>query len=209
MQLEQPVAGYRWLPRVRQLVVACIVLGLGVALLLDVGWGSDGYSTLVNGLSIASGAPFWIPNAIVGFLLVAVAWLRGTRPGIGTIVQPLVVGSVVSVAMALIPEAESAVLRVLQLLVAFVLLTLGVAGYLASNTGAGPAEAAALAWDPPVPFKWSYSIVQGGGALTGWLLGADVGVATLLVVALLGPAVDLVRRRIPAMERNAGLALRG
>jgi len=72
------------------------------------------------------------------------------------------------------------------LLAAFVLLALGVAGYLASNTGAGPAEAAAIAWDRPVPFRWSYSIVQGGGALVGWLLGAAIGPATLVVILLLG-----------------------
>jgi uncharacterized membrane protein YczE len=45
-----------------------------------------------------------------------------------------------------------------------------------------------------VPFKWSYSVVQGGGALGGWLLGATVGVGTLAVILLLGPAVDLAAR---------------
>jgi uncharacterized membrane protein YczE len=76
-----------------------------------------------------------------------------------------------------------------------------VAGYLGSGTGAGPTEAAALAVDPPVPFRWSYSIVQGGGALGGWLLGAAIGPGTLLVIALLGPAVDLVDRRLHLTRR--------
>jgi uncharacterized membrane protein YczE len=75
-------------------------------------------------------------------------------------------------------------------------LALGIAAYLGSNLGAGPAEAAALAWDPPVPFKWSYSAVQGGGAVVGWLLGAAVGPGTLAVVLLLGPAVDLAARTL-------------
>ncbi len=74
------------------------------------------------------------------------------------------------------------------------MLAVGIALYLGSHTGAGPAEAAALAWDPPVPFRWSYSVVQGGGALGGWLLGATVGVGTLAVILLLGPAVDLAAR---------------
>ena len=52
----------------------------------------------------------------------------------------------------------------------------------------------ALAWDPPVPFKWSYSLVQGGGALGGYLLGATVGVGTIAVVLALGPLVDLFSR---------------
>ena len=45
-----------------------------------------------------------------------------------------------------------------------------------------------------MPFRWSYSVVQGGGALGGCLLGATVGVGTLAVILLLGPAVDLAAR---------------
>lgn len=59
--------------------------------------------------------------------------------------------------------------RTVLLLLSFPVLAVGVAGYLASGTGAGPTEAAALAFDPPVPFRWTYSVVQGGGALLGWL----------------------------------------
>jgi uncharacterized membrane protein YczE len=77
---------------------------------------------------------------------------------------------------------------------AFPVLAVGIATYLGSHTGAGPAEAAALAYDPPLPFRWSYSAVQGGGALIGWLLGATVGVGTLAVIVALGPCVDLASR---------------
>ena len=46
------------LPRVLQLVLSCVVLGVGVALLLDASLGSDGYSSLVSGLTLATGVPF-------------------------------------------------------------------------------------------------------------------------------------------------------
>lgn len=184
-----------------QLVGSCVVLGIGVALLLEAALGSDGYSTLVNGLSLSTGQPFWVVNFIVGVTLIVMAWARGTVPGIGTVVQPVVVGFVVSWVMLLVPTLESLPVRSGVLLAAITLLALGVAGYLASNTGAGPAEAVAIAWDPPVPFRWSYSVVQGGGALIGWLLGAAIGPATLAVILLLGPAVDFLRRAFPIMER--------
>jgi uncharacterized membrane protein YczE len=90
------------------------------------------------------------------------------------------------------------------MLAAMPLLTLGVAAYLGSGTGAGPTEAAALAWDPPLPFGWSYSLLQGGGALLGWWLGAAVGPGTLLVIFLLGPAVDFVSRAVPAFNVHGG-----
>lgn len=186
-----------------QLLLACTVLGIGVALMLEASLGSDGYSTLVNGISIASGVAFWQLNILVGAVFIGLAWVRGTRPGPGTVVQWFLVGFVISAAMVLLPAVTSTGARVAMLVLALLLLTLGIAGYLASATGAGPAEAMAMAWDPPIPFRWSYNLVQATGALVGWLLGAAVGPGTILVFLMLGPAVDLFRRTFPALERGA------
>jgi len=185
------------IPSLRQtllLVGGCIILGLGVAMLLAADLGSDGFSTLVNGISIATGIDFWIINLVVGVVFVAMAALRHVRPGPGTVVQVVLVGIVVSVGLDLVATPDSLVGRGLLLAAAFPVLTIGISGYLGSHSGAGPAEAAALAWDPPIAFKWTYSGVQAGGALVGWLLGATVGVGTLAVILLLGPGVDLTSR---------------
>ena len=180
--------------RTALLLVGCVVLGSGVALLLAADLGSDGYSTLVNGLSMATGVDFWVVNLAVGVVLVALAALRRVRPGVGTVVQVLLVGVTVSVVLGLLGTPDGLGMRLLLLTAAFPVLAVGIALYLGSRTGAGPAEAAALAWDPPVPFRWSYNLVQGVGALGGWLLGATVGFGTLAVVLLLGPAVALAGR---------------
>jgi uncharacterized membrane protein YczE len=193
-----------------QLLGSCVVLGVGVALLLLAALGSDGYSTLINGLSRELDVEFFWVNLVVGVVLVALAWLRRLPPGMGTVVQPLVVGVTVSVLLDAFDAPDPLAARFALLVAGFVVLVLGVAGYLGSGTGAGPAEAAALAFDPPVPFRWSYSVVQGGGAVAGWLLGASVGPGTLLVIALIGPAVDLTVRRVPAIgapvKREVGSA---
>jgi uncharacterized membrane protein YczE len=180
--------------RTAMLLVGCVVLGSGVALLLAADLGSDGYSTFVNGLTITSGVDFWVVNLVVGVVLVALAALRKVYPGVGTVVQVVLVGVTVSAVLNLLATPDALWSRAALLAAAFPVLALGIALYLGSHTGAGPAEAAALAWDPPVPFRWSYSVVQGGGALGGWLLGATVGVGTLAVILLLGPAVDLTAR---------------
>jgi uncharacterized membrane protein YczE len=176
------------------LLIGCTVLGTGVGMLLAADLGSDGYSTFVNGLALTTGVGFWIVNLLVGAVLVALAMLRKVIPGVGTVVQVVLVGVVVDVALGLVETPEDLVWRGVLLGAAFPVLAIGIALYLGSHTGAGPAEAAALAWDPPVAFKWSYSVVQGGGALGGWLLGATIGVGTLAVIFLLGPAVDLAAR---------------
>ena len=63
---------------------------------------------------------------------------------------------------------------------------------MSAEVDAFQAEAAALAWDPPVPFKWTYSLVQGGGALVGWLLGATLGIGTIAVIVVLGAVLGFV-----------------
>lgn len=183
-------------PVVRALLLlgGTLALGLGVALLLAADLGSDGYSTLVNGISLATGMPFVVSNTIVSLVFVLLAWLRGVRPGIGTLVQVVIVGVTVWLLLLVLATPEPWWGRGLMLVAALPVIAVGIAAYLGSRTGAGPAEAAALAWDPPVPFRWTYSAVQGGGALVGWLLGAAAGVGTLAVVLLLGPMVAVVAR---------------
>lgn len=183
-----------------RLVVSCVILGIGVAMLLIAALGSDGYSTMVNGLSIALDVKFWVVNLVVGVLLVSMAWVRGLKPGMGTIVQPLVVGFVVSGLLDAFDEPNNMSIRIALLVLSFPVVAVGVAGYLAVDAGAGPTEAAALAFDPPVPFKWSYSVVQGGGALLGWLCGAAIGPGTLMVIFLLGPLVDWLSARFAALS---------
>jgi len=175
-------------------VFGCVVLGTGVAVLLTADLGSDGYSTLVNGVSIRTGMSFWVANLLISMLFLAVAAVRRVYPGLGTVIQIVVVGGTVSVLIEVLDTPDGLAWRFALLAVAFPVLALGIATYLGGHTGAGPAEAAALAWDPPVPFRWSYSLVQGGGALVGWLLGATIGLGTIAVIVALGPLVDLTSR---------------
>jgi uncharacterized membrane protein YczE len=177
------------------MILSCVILGIGVAMLLIAALGSDGYSTMINGFSLSLGVDFFVVNFVVGVALVLMAWSRGLKPGLGTITQPLVVGFVVSGLLDVFDQPDSMILRVVLLLLSFPVVAVGVAGYLATGTGAGPTEGAALAFDPPVPFKWSYSVVQGGGALIGWLCGAAIGPGTIVVIVLMGPMVDLLSSR--------------
>lgn len=193
--------------RAALLVGGCVTLGAGVALLLTAALGSDGYSTLVNGIALSTGMSFLAANTIVSLAFLTLAWIRGLRPGVGTVVQILVVGVTVGLLLEALPTPDSLLARAALLLLAFPVIAVGIVCYLGSRTGAGPAEAFALAWDPPLPFRWSYSLIQGGGALVGWLLGAAAGLGTLAVVFALGPLVDVTARLLHLdvdQNRNTG-----
>ena len=176
------------------LLIGCVILGIGVAMLLVADLGSDGFSTLVNGTAIATGLPFVVANLIISAAFLGLAAVRRLYPGIGTLVQVVLVGLTVDVAMRIMPTPGSLPLRVGLVLLALPVIAVGITLYLGAKLGAGPIEAAALAWDPPLPFRWSYSAMQLFGAVAGWLLGATLGFATLVVILCLGPLVDLTSR---------------
>lgn len=182
--------------RVALMVGGCVIIGLGVALVLHARLGADGYATAVDGIVRTTGIAFWIVNSAIGLALIALAWTRGIRPGVGTLVAATIVGVVVSLATPHLPDVDALAPRVAIFAIGFAAMTIGVAAYLAAGLGAGPAEAAALAFDPPVPFRWTYSALHLLGATLGWTLGAAVGAGTAIVIVGVGPAVDLMIRRL-------------
>lgn len=173
------------------------MLGLGVGLVLTAGLGSDGYSTLVNGVARASGAPYALANWLLGSAAVGIAFVRGVRPGPGTITHPVVVGLTVNLVLDHVPTPQALPARIALLAVGALVLSAGVATYLDTELGAGPFEAATLA--VPAPFRVAYAVLQAAGALIGWALGASIGVGTVVIVLGVGPVVarlrNLLRRR--------------
>lgn len=190
-----------------QVVLATALLGFGVALLLDARLGADGYAMLIDGVSIRLGWEFLIVNTVISAIFVSAAWARGIQPGFGTLALPVMVGGVVSLLAPHLPEPDAMGWRIAEFTAAFVILCVGVAAYLAADSGAGPTEAAALAFDPPIPFRWSYSAVQIISGLIGWWCGADLGPGTVAVVVLVGPCVArLVPHFRPTPARVAAVA---
>lgn len=184
-----------------QLIASSGLLGVGITLLLAADLGADGFAMLIDGTAQRFDVPFVVANTVVSVVFVGAAWARGLAPGLGTVALPACVGGTVSALDGVVGTPGTTVGQAALFALAFVVVCVGVAGYLAADLGAGPAEAASVAWDPPVPFKWSYNAVQCAGALIGWWCGATLGVGTLIVVVLIGPCVD----RLLALFRR-GLA---
>lgn len=182
--------------RVTWLVGSFVVVAVGVALLLASRLGADGYTTLINGLTIWSGWPFALVSVLVAAVFLAGAGVGGLRPDIGTILQPIIVGLVAGALLEMLPRPDGAGAWIMFAL-GFAVICVGVAAYLAADLGIGPTESPAIAFDPPVPFRWSYLAIQVGGCLVGWLGGADVGLGTLLVVFGISPIVAVLRPVMP------------
>lgn len=182
------------------LIGGCVIVGVGVGLVLRARLGSDGYSAAIYGLSGRARLPYAVANWGVGLGCVLSAWLRGVRPGVGTIAHPLIVGSTVDLVLRGAPSTALAA-RIILPIAGTLVLAVGVALYLGASLGSGPFESLAFAL-APLPFRAAYTVLQTAGTGLGWLLGAPVGPGTLLVVFGVGPLVASIRRRLFQRERT-------
>src|SRR6476659_7748365 len=90
--------------RLPRLLAGIIVLGLGIAPILDAELGVAPWDVLHQGLSEVTGLSFGLVVVLVG-LVVLLAWIPlRQRPGLGTVLTPLSVGFIANLGLYLIPE---------------------------------------------------------------------------------------------------------
>jgi uncharacterized membrane protein YczE len=144
-----------------------------------------------------------VPIGTVGIgvgLLVLLAWIPlKERPGLGTVLNVLLIGASIDVCLWLLPEDPSTPLRWAELLAGVFLFGPGVALYLGCGLGPGPRDGIMTAI---VARGWSIRLVRTLMELTvlviGYLLGGTVGIGTVLFAITLGPNIHWFTERIEA-----------
>jgi uncharacterized membrane protein YczE len=131
----------------------------------------------------------------VGVLLLAMA--LGTRPGVGTVLNTLLIGAVIE-ALLRIGFAGSAdqwpwVARLLLLVGGLAVIGVGSALYIGAHLGSGPRDSLMIAVHRRLraPILLARTLTEGTAFALGWLLGGAVGVGTVVSVLLIGPMVQL------------------
>ena len=115
------------------------------------------------------------------------------KPGIGTILNALIIGLIIDICIRYVPTPETYIHQIL--LGAFAVLTVGIGGgiYLVANLGAGPRDGLMIGLQKKTNLP--IALVRGVLEITvmsiGWYLGGTVGIGTLLFAFGIGPCVAL------------------
>jgi uncharacterized membrane protein YczE len=178
-------------------------------LLLESKLGLSPWDVLNQGISRHTPLSFGTANICVSVVVLAAAWRLGARIGPGTLANAVLIGAFLDVLLSFgwVTSMSHAVLavRIAYVPLGIVLIALGTAFYVGPNLGAGPRDSLMLS----LTFRsgWRLGLVRGlieGGALiAGIILGGTVGVATVLFVLLIGPAIEIAFKLLP-MERLKG-----
>jgi uncharacterized membrane protein YczE len=175
--------------RVPQLLLGLVLYGASMAMMTRAGLGLDPWDVLHDGLMKRTGLTFGTVVAIAS-VGVVLAWIPlRQRPGIGTVLNVIVISFTVDLVRLVLPQQHHRGWQLTLLLGGIVLNALATAVYVGARLGPGPRDG--LMTGLSARTGRSVRLVRTGIELTvlaaGWLLGGTVGAGTVLYAFAIGP----------------------
>jgi uncharacterized membrane protein YczE len=184
------------MPRLLGGLTLCAV---GVAMMVRADLGLGPWDVLHQGLSITTGMTIGAATILVG-AVVLMLWLPlRQRPGLGTIVNVVWIGSTVDVVLGLSGVPTALWARGLLLLAGPVVLGVGVALYIGAGVGTGPRDGVMTGLAlRGVPIGVARTGLEVAALTLGWVLGGSIGIGTLYFALVVGPVIHLTMPRLRA-----------
>jgi len=176
-----------------QLLAGLALYGLGLALMVRATLGVSPWDVLTQGLSLRTGLSFGVVIVIVG-AIVLLAWIPlRVKPGVGTVLNVLLVGPAADAGLALLPAVSDPALRAMLLVAGIALVAIASGVYLGAGFGSGPRDGLMLGLRDRlgVPVWLGRTLVEGTVLALGWMLGGTAGIGTLAFALLIGPLVGV------------------
>ena len=174
------------------LVIGLILFGLGETMLIAANVGVSPWTVLAQGISIKTGYSIGITTFIVS-IGVLILWIPlKQKPGIGTILNTIIISIVLDVSLPYLPTPESFFLQALQVFIGVIIVGLGSGFYLISNLGPGSRDGlmTGLQKKTNLPIALIRATIEVSAVVFGFYLGGVVGIGTLVFAFGIGPAVS-------------------
>ena len=167
--------------------------GAGEAALVNANIGQTPGTVLAQGISAHAGvslgwSTFYISVAVM------LLWIPLRRaPGLGTLINIILVSISIDVMLNFFPHPKTLLWQVMQVLLGILIIGIASALYITSNLGAGPRDG--LMTGLHFTFGWPIArvrlAIEGVLLISGWALGGQVGLGTVLVTVLVGETIAI------------------
>ena len=187
---------FNFKPKISTFLFLCFGLtlfGLGEGLLIVSFTGASPWSVLAQGISLNVDLSIGVITILIS-VGVLIFWMPlNQKPGIGTILNALIIGLMIDVCIKFVSAPENYVSQLLLAIVAVLTVGLGGGIYLVANLGAGPRDGlmVGLQQKTSLPISVVRTFLEITVMSIGWYLGGTVGIGTLLFAFGIGPAVAL------------------
>jgi uncharacterized membrane protein YczE len=178
--------------RLAQLTAGLLLYGVSEALMLAPAVGVDPWDVFQTGLSRITGIPIGTMLILIG-ALVLLLWIPlRQRPGLGTVANIVVIGTVVDLMLATLPAPHALWLRWTEFTAGLQLNGVATGLYIGAGLGAGPRDGLTVGL---AARGHSIRTVRTGielaVLLAGWLLGGNLGLGTLCYALAIGPLMHV------------------
>ena len=199
--------GRRLPRRLAQLYVGLICYGVSAAMQVQAGLGLDPWDVLHQGLARRLHWQIGTVSVLVG-AIVLLGWLPiRQRPGLGTLSNVVLIGTVMNATLAVLPVQHSMVARCACLLGGILLCGAATGLYISAGFGAGPRDGLMTGWSARLglSIRLTRTFIEASVLLVGWLLGGTIGIGTVLFALFIGPLAQLFLRVFAVHDVNAEL----
>jgi uncharacterized membrane protein YczE len=203
MNQSAPSSRLLWARRGVQLVLGLVAYGIAIALLVRAGIGVPPWDVFAQGITRQTGIPFGLVVNLVG-ALVLLFWIPlRQRPGVGTVLNVLLIGPSAELGLWLVPQQTVPWQQGMVFAGGLALLALATGAYIGARLGPGPRDG--LMTGLHARTGWPIWVVRTGIEVTvltvGFVLGGQLGVGTLAFALLIGPMVNVTLPLLRAPER--------
>jgi len=183
-------------PKISTFLFLCFGLtlfGLGEGLLLVSLTGASPWTVLAEGISLNVDFSIGTVTFFVSLGVLFFWFFLDQKPGIGTLLNALIVAVMIDVSIAYIPTPENYISQLLMAIFGVLIVGLGSGFYLVSNLGPGPRDGlmTGIQRKTNFPIAAVRAFLEISVVSIGWYLGGTVGIGTLLFAFGVGPAVAL------------------
>ncbi len=202
LSLLTPIPPDRRVRRFSQLIIGLLLYGFTMGLMVRAVLGLDPWDVFHQGLTKLLG--HWIDisygTVITAMsVLVLLAWIPlRQRPGIGTVLNTLMIGWTTDATLRLVPQTDNLTVRITYLVVA--VIGNAVAGGLYIGAGLGPGPRDGLMTGLVAKGVGSVRVVRTSIELSvlgiGALLGGKIGVGTVIYAFAIGPLLHILLPRL-------------
>lgn len=187
--------------RLVQLYVGLVLYGVSMAMLVLSSLGNMPWDVLHEGLArqLPGSIGTWV---VIVSGVVMLLWIPlRVRPGLGTISNVLILGVVLDLILAVVPEPELLASRVALLVGGIVVNGVATGLYISAHFGPGPRDGLMMGIaQRGVSVRAARTFVEVSVVVLGTLLGGTLGIGTLLYAVAIGP---LAQRFIPVFDTRA------
>ena len=119
------------------LILGLILFGLGETLLITANAGVSPWTVLAQGISVKTGYSIGITTFIVSISVLCLWIPLKQKPGIGTILNTIIISIVIDISLPYLPSPKLFYLQILQVIIGVLIVGIGSGFYLIANLGPG------------------------------------------------------------------------